>query len=197
MPPATTTVAIYGGSFNPPHVGHAMVAQYVLWTGQADAVWLLPVYRHAFEGRHDKVLAPFEDRVHWCEALAEDLQGEVEVCTVERELPPPSYTWVTLQHLASAHPDLRFRLIIGADSVPQLPDWHRWADIERTFAPIIVGRQGHPIPDGAESVDMPGVSSTEVRARLARGEPVEHLLTQRVAEALGGWSPTHRQAGAY
>ena len=185
-----TVVAIYGGSFNPPHVGHAMVAQYVLWTGQADAVWLLPVYRHAFEGRHDKVLAPFADRVRWCTALAGDLHGAVDVCTVERELAGPSYTFVTLEHLEAAHPECRFRLIIGADSVPHLPDWHRWADIAARFDPIIVGRQGHAPPTKQATVDMPGVSSTDVRKRLADGAPVDHLVTRGVAEALAGWLPS-------
>ena len=63
MPDRDRVVAGYGGSFNPPHVGHAMVAQWVVWTGRADAVWFVPVYQHAFEGRHDKTLASFDQRV--------------------------------------------------------------------------------------------------------------------------------------
>lgn len=184
MAPPPRVVAIYGGSFNPPHVGHALVAQWVLWTGRADAVWLLPVYRHAFEGRHDKVLATFEDRVRWCEALAADLGAGVEVSTVEATLPPPSYTVRTLEHFARTHPATRFRLIIGADSVPHLPAWHRWATIEAEFDPIVVGRQGYAAPPGHPSVDFPNVSSTELRRRLANGEVVDHLLTRRVAAAL-------------
>jgi len=183
-----TVVAVYGGSFNPPHVGHAMVAQWVLWTGRAQAVWLLPVYRHAFEGLHDKVLAPFTDRVRWCTAMATDLGERVRVCTVERDLAPPSYTVLTLEHLSRAHPQHRFRLIIGADSLPHLPKWHRWHDIAAQFDPIIVGRQGHPAPDAHPSVDFPNVSSTDVRERLRSGAPVSHLLTAGVATALGDWT---------
>jgi len=189
MSPPCPVVAIYGGSFNPPHVGHAMVTQYVLWMGHASAVWLLPVHRHAFEGRHDKILAPFEDRVRWCAAMASEIQGDVQVCTVERSLPPPNYTYVTLVHLAKQHPQLRFRLIIGADSVPHLTEWHRWDDIVDQFDPIVIGRQGHPCPEGVHTVDMPGVSSTEVRRRLAAGNAVGHLLTREVAALLNDASP--------
>lgn len=172
-------VAVYGGSFNPPHVGHAMVARWLTWTGQVDAVWLLPVYRHAFEGRHDKTLASFDERVSWCRAFAADLGPGVDVCTVEAELPVPSFTIDTLRHLRSQHPHLRFRLVIGADALPHLPAWRDWETIERDFSPIVVGRQGHPAP-GEDAVDFPNVSSTDVRTRLAEGRPVAHLLTAGV-----------------
>lgn len=180
-------IAVYGGSFNPPHVGHAMVAAWLRWTGRAEAVWLVPVYRHAFEDWHGKTLAPFDQRVSWCEALAADVGGGVEVCTVEAELPTPSYTIDTLRSLAEAHPEHRFRLVVGADALPQLPQWRDWGAIEAEFSPVVVGRQGYePVPD---SVAFPGVSSTEIRQRLARGEPVSHLLTQGVAAMLAADSP--------
>ena len=170
-------IAVYGGSFNPPHVGHAMVASWVRWTGQADAVWLVPVYRHAFEDRHGKVLAPFEDRLGWCAALADELGEGVDVCDVERHLPSPSFTVDTLLHLATAHPGHTFRLVVGADVLPQVGAWRRWDEIAARFAPIVVGRQGYPSPDGAPSVDFPAVSSSDVRHRLQEGRSVEHLLT--------------------
>src|SRR3989304_5989896 len=106
-------VAICGGSFNPPHVGHAMVAAWVRWTGRADEVWLVPAWVHAFS----KEMVPFERRVAWCEALCRDLGGGVRACAVEAELPAPSFTWNTLEHLAGTHPEHRFRLLIGADTL--------------------------------------------------------------------------------
>jgi nicotinate-nucleotide adenylyltransferase len=184
----SNVIAIYGGSFNPPHVGHAMVAQWVLWTGQATEVWLVPVFRHAFEGRHDKVLAPFDVRVDWCRSMARDLGAAVKVSDVESTLPPPSFTIHTLEHLARQHPDCQFRLIIGADSLPHLPAWHRWSDIEAHFSPIIAGRQGHPAPEGRPTIDFPNVSSTDVRQRIQAGSPVEHLLPKGVAKALADWN---------
>jgi nicotinate-nucleotide adenylyltransferase len=168
--PEGSVVAIYGGSFNPPHVGHGLVASWVLWTGQADALWLLPSHSHPF----DKRSAPFERRVAMCEALAALLGPRVSVCSIEAELPPPHYTFEVRTELAARHPTLRFRLVAGADVVDDLPRWHRWEDLAARFDPLIVGRQGYPTPPG--SLDMPGVSSTAIRDALARGESVAHLV---------------------
>lgn len=176
-------VAIYGGSFNPPHVAHAMVASSIRWTGRAEQVWLVPVFRHAFEGLHSKSLAAFEARLSWCEAFAADVGPFVRVCDVERELPTPSYTIATLRHLAAVHPEHQLRLVVGADVLPQLPKWRDWSAIEAEFSPIVVGRAGFPaVPDAPT---FPDVSSTEVRARLEAGRPINHLLTASVAARVG------------
>src|SRR5688500_13322137 len=101
-------VAIYGGSFNPPHVGHAMVAGWLRWTDLADEVWLLPAFAHPF----DKELAPFDRRVAWCAALAEAVGPWVRVEPIESTLPPPSYTVDTLSALRDLHPGRQLRLVV-------------------------------------------------------------------------------------
>jgi len=171
-------VAVYGGSFDPPHVGHALVAGWLLWTRRVDRVWLVPAFSHAF----DKELAPFERRVALCEALAADVDARIEVRAIERDLPTPSFTLNTLRALAQRHPRHRLRLVVGADVLEQLDHWHRWDRIEADFEPIVVGRQGWPAVPGAPL--FPGVSSSEIRGLLARSEPVDHLVTASVAELL-------------
>ncbi len=179
-------VAFYGGSFNPPHVAHAMVAAWLLWTRRVDAVWLVPVFRHAFEGVHDKSLAPFDQRLAWCRALAADVLApgdqRIVVSDVEAHLPVPSFTIDTLRHLRAHHPDHRFSPVIGADVLPQLPRWRDWPGIQRDFPPIVVGRVGYDSPAG--SVVFPEVSSSEVRRLLVAGRDPAHLLTAGVADAL-------------
>ena len=179
-------VAVYGGSFNPPHVGHAMVASWLLWTERVDAVWLVPTYVHAFS----KALLPWEERLELCEALAELLGPRVSVCTKERDLAPPSYTLNLLAELERQHPEHEFRLVLGTDCLEDLPKWHRWEEIERRFEPLWVARQGYPGP--AESPPFPGVSSTEVRRRLEAGEPVDHLVPERVLERIRTLGDRHR-----
>lgn len=173
-------VAVYGGSFNPPHVGHAMVAAWLTWTGRVDEVWLVPAWRHAF----DKPLAPFEARVAACRVLAAHISPRVRVETLERDLPAPSYTIHTLDTLAARHPDHRFQLVVGADVLPQLPSWRAWDEIAARYAPIIVNRAGHP-PAGEGPV-FPEVSSTEVRRRVEAGEPVDAWLPAGVLAAWRG-----------
>jgi len=172
-------VAVYGGSFNPPHVGHGMVAAWLRWTDRADEVWLLPSYSHPF-GRD---LAPFGRRLVLCQGLAQSVGPFVRVVPIESELPTPSYTWHVLEALAERHPDHLFRLVVGADVLEHTDEWHRWDDIVTRYDPIRVGRQGYPTPPGA--VDFPGISSTDIRGRVARGEPIDHLVPAPVAAELG------------
>ena len=172
-------VAVYGGSFDPPHVGHAMVAGWLLWTQRVERVWLVPAFQHAL----DKRLQPFERRLELCRAMAADVDAaRIAVVDVEARLPTPSYTLHTLRALASEHPQHRFRLVVGADVLDQTEHWHAWVTIQREFAPIVVGRVGWPSVAGAPS--FPGVSSTEIRQRLADDEPVDHLVTAGVASLI-------------
>ncbi len=172
-------VGVYGGSFDPPHVGHALVAGWLLWTRLADEVWLVPAFAHAF----DKPLSPFDRRVALCRALAADVDpARIRVETVEAVLPAPSYTLSTLEILAARRPDARLRLVVGADVLDQVGHWHAWDEILARFPPIVAGRAGWPpVPD---SPTFPDVSSTEIRRRLAAGEPVEGLVTAGVARLL-------------
>ena len=175
-------VAVYGGSFNPPHVGHAMVAAWVRWTERADAVWLLPAFQHAF----DKVLAPWDARLDMTDALARTLGPWARVEPIEASLPVPSYTVRTLDALAGRHPEHTFHLVIGADVVTQLPLWKESARLQACYPLIVVGRQGYAEVEGAPS--FPDVSSTDVRQRLALGEPVDGLVpaaVRRVVDARG------------
>lgn len=171
-------VAFYGGSFNPPHIGHALVAAWLLWTDQVDAVWLVPVGAHAF----GKNLAPFERRRGWCEALAQTLGSAVRVESIERELTPPTYTIRTLESLSERHPEHRFRLVIGADNLPHLPRWHRWDELAATYDPIVVGRAGYDSPPDVPQ--FPGISSSDVRTRAVEGRSLCGLVPAAVARLL-------------
>lgn len=172
-------VAIYGGSFNPPHFGHAMVAAWALWTRQADEVWLTPTRAHAF----GKALAPWELRLAMCRALAGLIGPGVRVCEVEDRLTAPSYTIDALDLLRQEHPGVRFHLLLGADNLPDTPRWKRWDRIEAEFAPIVVGRDGYENPP--QSVVFPAISSTAVREGLASGRPVGHWVPEAVLAVMG------------
>ena len=170
-------VGVYGGSFNPPHVGHAMVAGWLRWADRVDEVWLLPAYAHPF----DKALRPFYARVASCEALAHLVGPWVRVEPIEANLSVPSYTIDTLDALAARHPDHTFRLVVGADVIPQVGAWKQWDQIVARYGPIVVGRTGwEPV---ADAPTFPEVSSTAIRGRLLAGEPVDHLVPVAVRRA--------------
>lgn len=171
-------VAFYGGSFNPPHVGHAMVAGWLRWTDRVDEVWLVPVFQHPF----GKPLADWALRLDLCEELASQVGSWVRVCPVEAELAGVSFTVRTLDVLAARHPEHKLRLVVGADVLGQTRAWRDWASIEARYSPIVVGRAGWPeVPDAPT---FPEVSSTDVRARIAAGRPWDHLVPSGVAALL-------------
>jgi nicotinate-nucleotide adenylyltransferase len=156
-------VAVFGGSFNPPHVAHVLACALVLSTEDVDRLLVVPAYRHPFA----KSLAPFDDRVRMCE-LAMAWMPRVEVSRVEEELGGESRTLRTLQHLAGAHEAWDLRLVIGADVLVEAPRWFGFEAIEKLAPPIVLGRVGLDAP-GAGPALLPDVSSTQVRATIGRG----------------------------
>jgi nicotinate-nucleotide adenylyltransferase len=176
------TVALFGGSFNPPHVGHQMVALYVLETQLVDELWLVPASAHPF----GKELASFADRAAMCDLAAAALGARVKVSRVEEELAArpdfvASRTLDTIEELARRAPATRWRLVIGADILDETHKWWRWDDVARIADPIVVARGGFALPGGAGIV-MPDVSSSRVRELLEqrRDEDLERLLPRSV-----------------
>ncbi len=174
-------IALLGGSFNPPHVGHLMAAYWTLATQEVSEVWLLPSYRHPF----GKALAPFEDRLEMCRIAAGALRV-VHACGAEAELagdPEVGKTARVLEHLAKKHPRERFALVLGTDILPDTEKWHRFERVKELARIIVVGREGYP--EGAELLPLlPRVSSTEIRERLARGEDASPFVPRKVLHYL-------------
>jgi len=167
-----TRVALFGGSFNPPHVAHQLVALYVLETQPVDEVWFVPVYEHVF----GKPLAPFEDRIAMCELAAAALGPRAKVSRAEEELARQpgfagSRTLDLIEYLRATQA-VELRLVIGTDILGETAKWYRWDEVVKAAPPIVIGRAGH-LPEGssATGVAMPEISSTEIRAQLAAGHP--------------------------
>lgn len=168
-------LAVYGGSFNPPHVAHQLAVAYVLSTSRVDRVLVLPTAQHAF----GKALCAFEDRVEMTRLAMRHFGSAVEVSTLESQLPVPSRTLRTLTALKERHAGASLSLVVGADILKEAPQWMGWDRITQMASLIVLGRPGFE-PTG--TLTLPDVSSTVVRARLAAGEPVDHLLDHAVVE---------------
>jgi nicotinate-nucleotide adenylyltransferase len=175
---AASRVAFFGGSFNPPHVGHVFAVVYALSTAPIDEVLVVPVYQHPFA----KHLAPFADRLEMLR-LALGWLPRVTVSTVEEELGGESRTLRTIEHLAAAHPTWSLRLLVGSDVLGDLRKWHRWDRIAELAPPLVLGRAGADAqgaavtwvgagddPYAAPPALLPRVSSTEIRDALAAGD---------------------------
>lgn len=169
-------LAIFGGSFNPPHLGHVLAATWVLSTARVSRLMVIPALTHAF----GKDLAAFPHRRRMAELAFGGLEG-VEVSDLEARMEGPSYTVHTLERLAEEHSGMQLGLVIGTDLVEQIPDWHEGHRIEELAELIVVGRGGHA-DDAARELVIPEVSSSEVRRRLAEGQSVDSLVPWRVRD---------------
>jgi nicotinate-nucleotide adenylyltransferase len=158
---AQSKVAIFGGSFNPPHVAHVLAVSVVLCTEAIDRVVVIPTYQHPFA----KALAPYDDRVKMSE-LAMGWLPKVEVSRVEEELGGESRTLRTLEHLRATRPSWKMRLLMGADLLVESPKWFGFDAICAIAPPLVLGRAGVDLA-GAPPPVLPAISSTDVRAKIA------------------------------
>jgi nicotinate-nucleotide adenylyltransferase len=168
-------VALIGGSFNPPHVGHLLAAHFVWATEKVDAVWLVPANHHPF----GKPLAPFAHRLRMCELLCADASGWLEVSDVEFTLGGEGRTVDTLRHLSARFPHNRWTLVVGSDILSDFPKWKEPDAIASLARLLVLNRAGHPA-EGAVGPPMAHVSSSEVREALAAGRDVSHLVPRAV-----------------
>lgn len=168
-------VAIYGGSFDPPHLGHVLSVAWALSAGDVDEAWVIPTWQHAFGKAHG---ASFDARMAMCKLAFAPFRG-VTLMDIERELGDVSRTLHTLEAIRERHPDVELRLLIGADVLPTINRWHRWDDIVRIAPPLVVGRVGYPVPEGCP-ISIPNINSTEVRTALDRTRSVEGLVPAAV-----------------
>jgi nicotinate-nucleotide adenylyltransferase len=171
-------VALFGGSFNPPHVAHQMVALYALETTRVDQLWWVPAFKHAF----DKPLASFENRLRMCELAAKGVGPRARVTEIERTIGGPSRTLNTVRRLLKLHPKVQFSLVIGSDITAQLHAWHGIDELQKIVEFIVIGRRAAVGAADHSPITMPEVSSTEVRRLLRAGSSAEGLVPRTVLD---------------
>ena len=174
-------IGIFGGSFNPIHVGHIAIARELLTLARLDEVWFLVSPLNPFKKAATDLLD--DDKrllmAQWA------LRGETRLKASDYEfhLPKPSYTWNTLQHLKADYPDKQFVLIIGADNWLAFDRWARPDYILSHFDIAVYARPDCPI-DAASlpprvhlyNMGLFDISSTLIRSRIREGLPVAGLV---------------------
>lgn len=186
MKPASMTTGVFGGSFDPIHTGHTSLASHIVETGLCDRVLLMVSPLNPL--KTDRPPVGFDDRMAMARLATEGLRG-VEASAFEAGLPLPSFTYRTLESLSAQYPDVRFRLIIGADNWIAFPRWRNHTELTERFSPIIYPRPGVEIdpamlPANVDYLaDAPrnDISSTELRSLLGDPEAVRpQLIDPRV-----------------
>ncbi len=176
-------IGVFGGTFDPPHLGHLVVASDACAALGLDRVLWIPsaVPPHKLH----TVRAPAETRLELVEAA---IQGDPRFTADDLELrrAGPSYTVDTLRELARRHPGAELVLLIGADNLREIPGWKEPHEILRLARVAVLSRDGAgvpadaPIPATAVAVTRVDVSATEVRRRAAAGETIRYLVPDAV-----------------
>ena len=170
-------VALFGGSFDPPHLGHLLAAAYVLATEPVDELWLVPVFAHPF-GK--QFAGSYHHRLALCEKIAQELP-RTRVSRVEEES-GEARTVDLLEYLHRRHPGTRWALVLGTDLNAERPQWKNFERIQELARVIEVQRGGYP--DGTKGLCLPEVSSTQVRALLKSSGNLSQLVPRAVLEAI-------------
>jgi nicotinate-nucleotide adenylyltransferase len=184
-------LGIFGGTFDPVHVGHLAAACAARHQLELDRV-LLMVAPQPWQ-KEASVVAPPEVRYEMVEAAIDNCEG-LEASRLELDRSGPTYTIDTIELLRA--PDRELFFIMGADTAAGLETWNRADDLKERVTIALVERDGvpsSPPPDGwrVERVHMPrlDVSSTDLRRRISAGEPVEFLIPLPAVRVLHARSP--------
>ncbi len=169
-------IGLFGGSFNPIHLGHISLAQAMLEQCGLDEVWLMVSPQNPLKQQED--LLDDNLRLEMAQKALADVEG-VMACDYEFHLPKPSYTWNTLQHLSKDNPDATFLLLIGGDNWAHFERWRHWKDILRCYDVVVYPRDEYP---GTIDVPLLDVSSTEIRRRVKAGESINELVPERIID---------------
>jgi nicotinate-nucleotide adenylyltransferase len=184
-------LGVFGGTFDPPHVGHLVTAVNVRHELALDRV-LLVVNAHPWQKLGTRDITPAEDRLAMVAAAVGTVEG-LEASRVELDRGGMSYTADTLDTLLAERPDRELFVVLGSDAAAGLTTWERADEVRRQATIVVVDRPGaeesHP-PAGWSwrRVEVPRleVSSTDLRARVADGRPLDYLLTAEVIATIEG-----------
>lgn len=194
--PATEVrLGIFGGSFDPIHHGHLIVAQLAREALGLERVVLMVSGAQPLKPGHG---ASASDRLRMTEIAADGVTG-LEVDGREVSRGGPSYTVDTLRELRREHPGVELVLLLGSDAVAGLPSWHEPDEVAALARIVAFGRGETAVPAGIEQIEVPvlEISSTGIRARAAAGKSLRGWVPERVADYISGLDlyRTRREVG--
>lgn len=172
-------VAILGGSFDPVHSGHLMLASYVAQFCGPDEVWLSLSPANPF--KVGKKMGDDEDRRRMLELAVGDSRV-VKFCDIELSMPRPSYMIDTLRALRKLHPDCDFCLLIGSDNYARFDKWKESESILTEFGLMVYPRPGFPLPERRDGnvrfISAPEIeiSSTFIRDAIEKGKDMNFFM---------------------
>ena len=177
-------IGLFGGTFDPPHLGHLVTAINVRHALSLDLV-ILMVANDPWQKTGARTVSPAADRLAMVQAAVDGVDG-LEAGADEIQRGGPSYTADTLKSLAVKHPGARFFTIVGDDAATNIVTWERVDEVAAMSTLVVVDRPGAPVDLPAKfdwrRVEVPHleVSSTDLRCRVTDGRPLDYLVPESV-----------------
>jgi nicotinate-nucleotide adenylyltransferase len=190
-------IGIFGGTFDPVHVGHLVAAVNARHDLGLDRV-IMMVANVPWQKAGTRTVSPAEDRYEMVKAAVGALPG-LEASRMEIDRGGPSYTADTIAELRALHPRAALFVIVGWDVSTDLASWERFEEVREVASLVVVNRPGSAAPVGlresgwrVEEVTVPNleISSTDLRARAASGRPLDYLVPGSAVRVI-------RQRGLY
>lgn len=181
-------IGLFGGTFDPPHVGHLVTAVNVRHALRLDLVVLM-VANVPWQKQGARAITRADDRLAMVEAAVADVEGLV-AGDLEIRRGGPSFTADTLAALHGEHPDADLFTIVGDDAAAGITTWERHDEVASMSTLVVIDRPGAPVelpPQFSwERVEVPRleVSSTDLRARVNDGRPLDYLVTEPVLQLI-------------
>lgn len=182
------SIAVFGGSFDPVHNGHVMIARSALAELELDRLIVMPAAQSPF--KPDQTLAPAAARMEMLRAAFSG-EPEIEISSWELDRGGVSYSIETLRALAAEHPEAQLFYLIGADHVATLPQWREADALAAAATFVVVPRPGAPeevFPQPFSGRYLQGkpmaISASEIRKRLRAGRSVANFVPPPVAQLL-------------
>lgn len=181
-------IGLYFGTFNPIHIGHMAIANYLVEYTSIDQLWFVVSPQNPHK-KKQKLLNDYHrlEMVH--RAVGED--SRFRVSNIEFNLPKPSYTIDTLSYLNDQFPDHHFKIIMGSDNLEKFHKWKNYEEIFKNYGIIVYPRPGfepskYELPSTTEIARAPQmeISSTFIRKAIREGKDVRHFLPQKAWEYL-------------
>ena len=179
-------VGLFFGSYNPIHIGHLAIANYMVEYGPIDQLWFVVTPHNPLKNKNNLL-----DDYQRLELVNRAIEGDFrfQASDIEFRLPKPSYTINTLTYLKDKFPSYHFSLIMGADNYVTMKKWKNWEMLIRDYQFLVYPRPGydHSLIDlgkNFEIIPAPNIeiSSTFIRKALAEGKDVRHFLHPKVYE---------------
>jgi nicotinate-nucleotide adenylyltransferase len=175
-------IAIYGGTFDPIHHAHLILARQAIETLRLEKVILVPAAISPL--KKAAPVASGEVRLAMLQAAIKGEPGfEVSECELLR--PPPSYTIDTVEYIRRRGSDVSVYCLIGEDNVEQLPRWHRFAELEKMVRFVVLDRSGKQPSHSYQLIRRRiDISATEIRRRVAQNQSIRYLVPDSVEEII-------------